>query len=181
MNPEAVAKKAEPYDPRPLDVWSAGIVFLTLACHGIPWQAADQNITGCNPTYAAFAKGWDEFLHPGPAYTQPGSASNRRSQTSQQVSQARSPDCGQLFTILGQTYSPALKRLILSMLHPIPAERLSIGKVVRSLYFRRIECCVADAGIEGMREREILRLHRHSPPNKWKRRMRYIGHHAFGK
>ena len=41
---------SEEYDPQPVDVWSCGIIFLTLTFHAFPWEYASVN----DANYALF-------------------------------------------------------------------------------------------------------------------------------
>lgn len=118
--PEVLEKKGD-YDPRPLDVWSCAIVFLTMTYSGSPWQAAKPEYEH----YAKFKKGWDEWLktHPDGQITDAPDGA---------------PKCGILFTKL--EHGP-LKRLLLKMLHPIPEMRISIHDVLNAGVIRGTECC----------------------------------------
>lgn len=118
--PEVLEKKGN-YDPRPLDIWSCAIVFLTMTCGGCPWQAAKPEYQN----YGRFKKGWDEWLpnHPdGMIKDAPDGA----------------PKCGPLFSYLDP---PAIKRLMLKMLHPIPDKRITIREIITNSYVKGIECC----------------------------------------
>ena len=91
---------------------------------GSPWAAAKED---GNPYYAKFMAGWDAWLEKNPEgkiHDGTGGA----------------PNCGPMFSpqYLG---SPALKRLVLKMLHPIPEKRISIHDVLVGSTLRGIECC----------------------------------------
>lgn len=118
--PEVLEKKGS-YDPRPLDVWSCAIVYLTMTFGGCPWQAAKTEFE----YYARFRKGWDEWLknHPeGRIVDGPDGH----------------PKCGKLFSLINP---PAIKRLMLKMLHPIPDKRITIREVLESPCVKNINCC----------------------------------------
>lgn len=154
--PEVLEKKGN-YDPRPLDVWSCAIVFLTMTCGGCPWQAAKPEYQN----YARFKKGWDHWLpnHPdGLIKDAPDGA----------------PKCGPLFKSLEP---PAIKRLMLKMLHPIPDKRVTIREVMTSPYVRGIECCCPESfedqtcGIDVSKKSSkaaskmiVQKKHHHIPP-----------------
>ncbi|KAH7075147.1 kinase-like domain-containing protein [Paraphoma chrysanthemicola] len=116
-----VLNKSEAYDPRPLDIWSCAIVYLTMTFGGCPWQAAKIEFE----YYARFKKGWDQWLqeHPDGDFVDGPDGH---------------PKCGKLFSLIEP---PSIKRLILRMLHPIPAKRITIRDVMRTACIRNINCC----------------------------------------
>ncbi|KAF2196855.1 Pkinase-domain-containing protein, partial [Delitschia confertaspora ATCC 74209] len=122
--PEVLDKRGN-YDPRPLDVWSCAIVFLTMAFGGCPWQAARTD----DGYYERFKKGWDEWLE-----THPDG----------QITDAPDghPKCGQLFSFVNP---PPIKRLILKMLHPNPEMRITIRDVLNSSCIKSIDCCCPES------------------------------------
>jgi protein-serine/threonine kinase len=42
----------EPYDPQKVDIWSCGIIYITLKFHGFPWEIAAKS----DPHYDAYLK-----------------------------------------------------------------------------------------------------------------------------
>ena len=56
MAPEILKHDAD-YDPRAIDVWSCGVVYLTLIVGGTPWQAATVDIKN----YGRFMESWDRY------------------------------------------------------------------------------------------------------------------------
>jgi serine/threonine protein kinase len=122
--PEVLEKKGE-YDPRPLDVWSCAIVFLTMTFGGCPWQAAKPEFE----YYARFKKGWDEWL---PTHEDG------------QVTDGPDghPKCGKLFSLINP---PPIKRLLLKMLHPLPDKRITIREIVNSPCIKNIDCCCPES------------------------------------
>ncbi|KAJ4290490.1 hypothetical protein N0V90_010707 [Kalmusia sp. IMI 367209] len=122
--PEVLEKKGR-YDPRPLDVWSCAIVYLTMTFGGCPWQAAKPEYQ----YYARFKKGWDEWLprHPdGKIVDGPDGH----------------PKCGKLFSLINP---PPIKRLMMRMLNPIPENRITIREVLDSPCIRNINCCCPES------------------------------------
>jgi serine/threonine protein kinase len=116
------------YDPRPLDVWSCGIVYLTMTLQGSPWTAARPS----DNAYKRFTDAWDTWLakHPeaeGRIHDGPGGAP--------MAGPIFSPEC------LG---SPAIKRLVLKMLDPNPERRISMHEALNSSYVKGIECCAPE-------------------------------------
>ncbi|KAF2184059.1 Pkinase-domain-containing protein [Zopfia rhizophila CBS 207.26] len=122
--PEVLAKQGN-YDPRPLDVWSCAIVFLTMTFGGCPWQAAKPEFE----YYARFKKGWDEWLP---------------NHTDGQIFDGPDghPKCGKLFSLINP---PPIKRLLLKMLHPIPEKRITIREVISTTCIKNINCCCPDS------------------------------------
>lgn len=118
--PEVLEKKGS-YDPRPLDVWSCAIVYLTMTFGGCPWQAAKPEFE----YYARFKKGWDDWLQDHP--------------DGQIVDGPEGhPRCGKLFSLINP---PSVKRLILKMLHPIPDKRITIRETLETTCVKNINCC----------------------------------------
>lgn len=116
-----VLEKSDAYDPRPLDIWSCAVVYLTMTFGGCPWQAAKTEFE----YYARFKRGWNEWLeeHPdGQIFDGPDGH----------------PKCGKLFSLIEP---PSIKRLILKMLHPMPSKRITIREVMRTACIRHIDCC----------------------------------------
>ncbi|CAO2652198.1 Nn.00g004810.m01.CDS01 [Neocucurbitaria sp. VM-36] len=116
-----VLEKNHSYDPRPLDIWSCAIVYLTMTFGGCPWQAAKTEFE----YYARFKKGWNQWLeeHPdGQIVDGPDGH----------------PKCGKLFSLIEP---PSIKRLILKMLHPIPSKRIMIREVLKTACIKNIGCC----------------------------------------
>jgi protein-serine/threonine kinase len=120
-----VLEKNHAYDPRPLDLWSCAVVYLTMTFGGCPWQAAKTEFE----YYARFKKGWDQWLieHPDGEIVE-GPEGH--------------PKCGKLFSLIEP---PSIKRLILKMLHPIPAKRITIRDVMRTSCIRNINCCCPES------------------------------------
>lgn len=118
--PEVLEKKSK-YDPRPLDIWSCAIVFLTMTFGGSPWQAAKPEYE----YYRVFKQGWDEWLkdHPDGQITDAADGH---------------PKCGKLFSLINP---PTIKRLVLKMLHPIPEKRITIKEIMASPCVKNIDCC----------------------------------------
>jgi protein-serine/threonine kinase len=116
-----VLEKNHAYDPRPLDIWSCAVVYLTMTFGGCPWQAAKPEFE----YYARFRKGWDQWLIDHPDGDIVDGADGH-------------PKCGKLFSLIEP---PSIKRLILKMLHPIPSKRITIRDVMRTACIRNINCC----------------------------------------
>ncbi|EAS31311.3 HAL protein kinase [Coccidioides immitis RS] len=166
--PEVLAKKGD-YDPRPLDIWSCAIVYLTLNYRGNPWPAADNKYTN----YARFFEGWQTFLQADPEGL---------------VTDDKAPNCGPIFRRLNHS---GMKRLLLRMLHPDPTKRITVAEVMSDRYFKTIECCSPDrvkdpskvvTGIDAAgkgscklaNKMVVQKIHHHFPPEK-----KYLPQHRF--
>ncbi|KAI1945475.1 hypothetical protein LOZ57_004161 [Ophidiomyces ophidiicola] len=166
--PEVLAKKGD-YDPRPLDIWSCAIVYLTLNYRGNPWPSADDK----NPNYAKFISGWQTFL---------------KNDSEGLVTEEKAPMCGPVFRRLNNS---GMKRLLLRMLHPDPSKRFTINEVLSDRYFKTIECCSPEylkdpskavTGIDAAgkgscrlaNKMVIQKIHHHFPPEK-----KYLPQHRF--
>jgi protein-serine/threonine kinase len=157
--PEVLAKNGD-YDPRPLDVWSCAIVFLTMWHGGTPWPAAERK----HPFYEKFASGWDKFFaeHPDGLVTDDAH-----------------PKVGPIISTLP---SPGMKRLLLQMLHLDPEKRISIQQAINDRWVKTIDCCCLDeervknkvgaidaAGKKGClmaKKMVVKKCHNHLPPEK---------------
>ena len=153
--PEVLAKTSD-YDARSLDVWSCGIIYLTLFHGGNVWQKADRS----DLQYRRFADGWDEFL----------------AQFSDvPVDEINYPNCGPVISALPNA---GQKRLILKMLHLTPEKRTSIRDALKDRWVKNIECCVAEedpdapvgidfASKDGCKiasKMKVQKKHNHQPP-----------------
>lgn len=178
--PEVVAKESD-YDPRAIDVWSTAMAYLTMTYSGSPWQVAktakQRGDTSTN-YYDEFASGWDKWLEKNPdpdtqITDQPGGA----------------PNCGTIFKAVEMIGSPAIKRILLRMMHPIPERRATIREVLEHPVIRGIECCTSayseedclsrsdsgenvsgvDAARGGKKKVvEVQKKHNHLPPKEHK-------------
>ncbi|KAK2045774.1 kinase-like protein [Colletotrichum somersetense] len=118
--PEVILKKDE-YDPRGLDVWSSAVVMIYLTFGGNIWKRADVSHEG----YRLLVKGWEkwEAKHPEP--------DARMTETDYPHYPA--------FDLM--VSPPALRRVLLMMLHPNPAKRASISDIANHRWVKNIECC----------------------------------------
>ncbi|KAH7112892.1 kinase-like domain-containing protein [Dendryphion nanum] len=168
--PEVLAKKGS-YDPRPLDIWSCAIVFLTMTFGGCPWQAAKPEFV----YYARFKKGWDEWLQQHPDGLITDAADGH-------------PKCGKLFSFINP---PPIKRLLLKMLFPIPEKRITIKETMASACVKSIHCCCPESYDDPARcidasklnSKQLSKLaaskkmlHHHIPPQAEKKFAKIIQH-----
>ena len=124
--PEVLAKEGE-YDPRPLDVWSCAILYLTLVHGGSAWQKAHRS----DPQYQRFMKGWDEFL---------------AKFDDSPIDENYFPNCG---PVIDRLPTASQRRLILKMLHPQPEKRITIREALNDRVIRNIDCCSPEEESDG--------------------------------
>ena len=146
------------YDPRPLDVWSCAIVLLTMKFHGQPWSQASKS----QPAYAKFVEAWDRL------------EASRQEGLPTEANVPKDP--GPLFKAITK---PALRTLILKMMHPRPEKRIRIQDAVNDRWVKMIECCAHDEddrettkpidaskGSSCKISKNVKRSHNHLPPAK---------------
>lgn len=120
--PEVVVKNGE-YDPRGLDVWSSAIVMLHIVFGGALWPRAEAG----NRNYDSLLQGWEKW-------------------------EAKHPDGGQMaemdyphvYAFDQMVNPPALRRMLIAMLNPNPAKRVSIAEVAKNRWLKNVECCQVD-------------------------------------
>lgn len=125
--PEVLAKDRK-YDPRALDVWSAGIVMIALYCGSTLWEKARYDDPR-SQHYTALVKSFDKW-------------------------NAKHPDGNAVITesdyphypIFDTFFNPpALRRVLLMMLNPNPDKRAKISDIVKHRWMKNIECCQAES------------------------------------
>ncbi|RYP56709.1 hypothetical protein DL771_011648 [Monosporascus sp. 5C6A] len=118
--PEVISKKGE-YDPRPLDVWSSAIVLIYLTFNACLWEKAE---VGSSPSYDSLVSGWMKL-------------------EAKKVDDPESlRDAYPKVPAFECAVKPAsLKRLVLQMLHPDPAKRITMKEVVSNRWMKGVECC----------------------------------------
>ncbi|KAJ2969819.1 hypothetical protein NQ176_g8475 [Zarea fungicola] len=161
--PEVLAKKGN-YDARALDVWSAAIVMIYLNFGGAIWSRAEPG----NTHYDKLVKGWERWYtkHPEPDAT---------------ISDTDYPKCLALDVGVNP---PALRRVLLQMLNPNPAKRMTIQEVITNRWVKNIECCqiesyddpvgCIDATKKNCISNKKIFCHNHLPPKT-------MGSHSLGK
>ncbi|KAB5559783.1 kinase-like domain-containing protein [Coniochaeta sp. 2T2.1] len=120
--PEVLAK-AGPYDPRALDVWSSAIVMIHLIFGGAIWGRAEE--TSNNTNYNALVKGWEKW----------------KAKNSGPDREITDLDYPYVMAFDNFVKPPALRRVLLQMLNPDPARRISIAEVANNRWVKNVECC----------------------------------------
>ncbi|KAI1378926.1 kinase-like protein [Hypoxylon crocopeplum] len=123
--PEVLSKKAE-YDPRPLDVWSSAIVMLYLIFNANLWEKAEAGLTGpSQKTYNDLVSGWEKLN------------AKKEASPDDMIKDAYPKILAFEFAV-----KPVpLRRLLLNMLNPNPAKRITMNEVVTNRWMKNVECC----------------------------------------
>jgi serine/threonine protein kinase len=121
--PEVLSKQG-PYDPRALDVWSSAIVMIHLIFGGAMWIRAVPGDD--NPNYQSLVKGWAKW-----------GAKNDKD-ADRDVTEMDYPH---VMAFDQFVKPPALRRILLQMLHPDPSKRISIEGVTNNRWMKNVECC----------------------------------------
>jgi len=111
---------ADPYDPSKLDVWSCGVLYMCMAFSGNLWSVPDEK----NDNYRVFMKGWKVWMEKFPKTTP--------------SEETEYPKCGNFMKFIG---APAIKKLVLRMMHPDPDSRITIHDALSSAIIKGAECC----------------------------------------
>jgi protein-serine/threonine kinase len=130
---------------------------LSMIFNGGPWAEA----TKSQPTYAKFAAAWEDL-----------EARKKEGNNESNVP----ANTGKMFTAITK---PALRSLILRMLHPDPEKRISIQEAVNEGWVKLIDCCAFDGDDEQTvteidaskkcgkaAKKTIAKSHHHIPPEK---------------
>lgn len=116
--------RPEPYDPRPFDVWCAGLTCLFMFVERYSWDVADPEE---DIYYALFDVGWRAF---------------RLRQQDRIPTDTSYPGCSGCFRILDQTNEihAGFRTLIFRMLDPDPAKRITIDEALNLPWVQAINC-----------------------------------------
>ncbi|KAL1890977.1 hypothetical protein Cpir12675_005165 [Ceratocystis pirilliformis] len=150
--PEVLANKTD-YDPRPLDVWGSAVIMINLIFGSGLWTRAEAGQTH----YDSLVRGWLKFDEACAAGTKDREADY---------------PFYKAFDLF--VFPPVLRRLLLRMLHPDPAKRITMTEVVNHRWIRGIECCQADSyedpvpidvsKADTLRNTRLIACHNHLPP-----------------
>ncbi|KAH6651715.1 kinase-like domain-containing protein [Truncatella angustata] len=122
--PEVFSKKSD-YDPRALDVWSSAIVMIYLLFSANLWERASTAPgTKGNDNYVKLVQAWDRY--------------RTKKENNPDLPPEVLPRVPAIDFAVKQT---PLKRILLNMLNPDPAERITISEIVNSRWMKNVECC----------------------------------------
>ncbi|KAI0398667.1 kinase-like domain-containing protein [Xylaria palmicola] len=122
--PEVLSKQEE-YDPRALDVWSSAIVMIYLIFGANLWEKAEPGLSSASQkTYNILVSAWEKT----------------------DAKKAATPDAAKepypKVPAFEYFVKPlALRRLLMSMLHPDPKKRITMTDVVTNRWMKNVECC----------------------------------------
>lgn len=113
------------YDPRPLDVWSSAIVMIHIIFGGAIWPEAKKGQG--HKHYDSLIKGWAKWdaKHPDGCSLE--------------------DDYPHVEAFDKMVYPPALRRLLVGMLHPDPMKRSTIEDIANNRWMKNVECCQANS------------------------------------
>jgi protein-serine/threonine kinase len=163
--PEVLQKK-ESYDPRALDVWSSAIIMIYMCFGGAIWNKAEAG----NPHFDKLVRGWAKWYEKHP-------------EEDACITDTDYPNC---YALDVGVNPPALRRVLLQMLNPDPAKRISIHEVLNNRWMKGVECCqlesyedplhLIDATKKDCTKNGTKKLfcHNHLPPKA-------TGSHSLGK
>ncbi|KAF4840335.1 Serine/threonine-protein kinase HAL4/SAT4 [Colletotrichum siamense] len=120
--PEVLAKDCE-YDPRCVDVWSAGVIGIYLCFGGGLWKKAERKPS--EEWYIKLCEAWEKWYR-------------RNPEPDAKVTESSYPAYLPFDTSLKP---PAFRRVLLKMLNPDPKKRATITEIMNHRWVKTIECC----------------------------------------
>ena len=144
MAPE-IYQRTGNYDGRMADMWSVGVVLVTLMFNVTFWQAAGKD----NKNFQIYLSTWDQYRE----YFPDG-----------EIKEGRPLPKFSTTKDFQQLRDPGAKLLIFAMLHPDPTKRWTAREVLNSKYVIEYECCQQDGYSDDIKTRQKKALHNHHPP-----------------
>ncbi|KAI1392172.1 kinase-like protein [Hypoxylon trugodes] len=122
--PEVLSKKSE-YDPRALDVWSSAVVMVYLIFNASLWEKAQDGLTTpTQTTYNTLVAAWEKV------------------EAKKEAKPEETKDAYPKVPAFEMFVKPvALRRLLLNMLNPNPAKRITMHDVITNRWMKSVECC----------------------------------------
>jgi serine/threonine protein kinase len=146
MAPE-IYQRTGPYDPRAADLWSVGIVLVTLLFNVTLWQGAGPE----HNNYNIYVGTWDEWRSKFP---------------DAEIREGRELPAFANTKHFKAFKDPATKRILFGMLHPDPSMRWTAQQVLDSKAVTDYECCQQDGYSDNIKTRQKKALHDHRPPDQ---------------
>jgi len=147
MAPEIYDRKHD-YDPRCVDAWSCGIVYLSLCFGGTPWDAASSE-----------AKNYNAFLHSYEAW-------HEQHPTERITKLSSMPSISQ--SSLFQLRTPHARNMTMGLLDPTPSLRWTVKDALEITNDREgwgpWPCCQQAGYSDDLATREKKVMHKHQPP-----------------
>lgn len=145
MAPEIIARQY-PYDPRAADIWSCGVLYISLLVGGTPWDAADTSVKNFN----IYLNSWEEYHH---------------KMGDEAMPTKEGPFPSFVYTPQWKTFANGeLWALVLGMLHPDPKQRISAHDALESQTVTEFACCQQDGYSDDIKTRQRKARHNHQPP-----------------
>ncbi|KAK4561313.1 hypothetical protein LTR86_004630 [Recurvomyces mirabilis] len=162
MAPE-VLEHEHPYDPRAIDIWSCGIVYITMIVVGTPWDAAQPS----DRRYNAYAGTWDDFIAKySPDYD---FIKASEEEAGPMPAAARSQAWKKITIFEGSTAVGNIRALLFAMLNPDPKRRASAKQILDSKPLIEMPCCQQAGYSDDILKRQRKAMHVHCPPDKRKK------------
>ncbi|KAK0246821.1 hypothetical protein B0A54_17850 [Friedmanniomyces endolithicus] len=152
MAPEVLAHKY-PYDPRAIDVWSCGIVYISIILGHTAWEEAIPDNSPGHKNYNVYASTWDAFIAAHGADYQLTKEGPFPKMASTKEWRAFHAD-------------PEMLALLFGMLHPDPGRRTTAREAVGSLAVKEMECCQQEGYSDDIKTRQRKARHNHGTPKK---------------
>lgn len=127
FQPLGINKTLGQYDPRCLDVWSSAVVMIYIVFGGCIWNSAEIGKAD-NKHYESLVRGWTKW--------------EAKHEEYDKMSDVDYPHVEAFDKAVNP---PALRKMLLGMLHPNPAKRFTIDQVAGNRWLRNVECCQLDS------------------------------------
>lgn len=142
--PEVLAKK-EKYDPRALDVWGSAIIMIYMIFGGAIWLSAEAG----NANYDNLVRGWQRW--------------DDKHEQGDCIKDGDYPFCKAMDIGINP---PALRRVMLQMLHPDPNKRITMSEVMANRWVKNIECCQVESFDDPCQHIDATKKNGSKPGNK---------------
>lgn len=126
------------YDPRPVDVWSCGVIYMAMRTGNHLWQIARKGEDENYDRYLKFRRLVEEERENTRRERMNQAGRDASIQKARESVRRRAKESG-LDILEGLEF--AAKKLIYRMLDPNPQKRITISHIVANEWFRTIVCC----------------------------------------
>ncbi|TKA73046.1 hypothetical protein B0A55_08125 [Friedmanniomyces simplex] len=154
MAPEVLAHR-HPYDPRAIDVWSCGIVYISIILGHTAWDEAIPDTKPGHKNYNVYAGTWDAFVA-------------RYGAERKITKEGPFPQMAQTKEWKVFHCDPDMLALLFGMLHPDPKRRTTAHEALETGAVREMECCQQEGYSDDIKTRQRKARHNHVTPKKGK-------------
>jgi len=147
MAPEVLAHQ-HPYDPRAIDMWSCGMVYLSIMLGKTPWDEAIPDTRPGHKNYNAYAGTWDAYME-------------RFGPDAEPTKEGPFPKMAYTKEWMIFHADPDMLAVLFMMLHPDPKRRTTAHDAVESLAVKEMECCQQDGYSDDIKTRQRKARHNH--------------------